>query len=328
MNSQARAATATVLATLVGLFPGPAEAAERGCPGTSIAPDAAFLARFPELTSLIRSQLAARADVDECARVELGLEGESRIHVSVMLRDGRVASRSVMRAEDVMPSLEALLLVPEPPKSSEQSPRPAPVLPRSAPARIAPEVGHRDTLPDAPPPRPWGAELSLISGARVGDGQFGVGAGVLSFLEVRRWLIGFEGRFDAYRPLAGGDPESVLELGILAGRRFDWGTAALDLTVGPAVALKGIAASQTEQAQAVMPPESAEPLPKDRSLGPAPRLLLGARLGFRPRAVFRPFVGVDGEIGPARGALDAGPHTARLPGYVLGLALGATVGTP
>jgi hypothetical protein len=57
-------------------------------------------------------------------------------------------------------------------------------------------------------------------------------------------------------------------------------------------------------------------------------LLLGARFGFFPRSALRTFVGIDGEVGPARVADDAGPASARLPAYSLGLALGGTVGTP
>ena len=33
--------------------------------------------------------------------------------------------------------------------------------------------------------------------------------------------------------------------------------------------------------------------------GSVPRLLVGARLGFSPHSVFRTFIGVDGEFGPA-----------------------------
>jgi hypothetical protein len=57
-------------------------------------------------------------------------------------------------------------------------------------------------------------------------------------------------------------------------------------------------------------------------------LLLGARFGFSPRSVFRTFVGVDGAVGPRRVDNDANSASARLPAFSLGLALGATVGTP
>jgi hypothetical protein len=58
------------------------------------------------------------------------------------------------------------------------------------------------------------------------------------------------------------------------------------------------------------------------------RLLLGARLGFSPRSVFRTFVGIDGEVGPTQASNDDVSASARLPSFSVGLALGATVGTP
>jgi hypothetical protein len=194
----------------------------------------------------------------------------------------------------------------------------------------------RDTLPPRDlAARQLGFELSVITGARIGDGQLGYGAGVLSFLEVRSFLLGFEGRVDGYRTLLDGDPETALELALLAGKRFDFHSVALDLTAGPGVAMKGIAFSHTESAAVInmndMPlAMPSRPPPSEPGTGPVPRLLLGARLGFSPRSVFRTFVGIDGELGPARAdsAVPADEHSARLPTFSLGLAIGATVGSP
>ena len=150
---------------------------------------------------------------------------------------------------------------------------------------------------------------------------------------MHHWLVGFEGRADAYRFDLGGDPETVLELAILAGRRFDLGSVALDLTAGPAVAMKGLALSQTHVArvssmlsQMDMQVDTQEQ--SDRSSGPVPRLLLGARVGFSPRSILRTFVGIDGELGPALAQGNADRFSARLPTFSVGLALGASVGTP
>lgn len=330
-----RAAALAVLATLAGVcWPGGATAAELGCPGVSIESDARFRARFADLLGRIQSELATRPDIDTCARIALHCDGDSSITISVALPDGRTTSRSVTRADDVFPTLQALLLVPLP------SPSPSAATSTTAPApRPAPRVQPRalPTAPDreAPAPRSatrqLGFELSFITGARAGDGQLGVGAGALSFLEVQGWLLGFEGRADSYRAMLGtGDPETALELAILAGRRFHMAGWALDLTAGPAVAMKGLAFSETEAVSANMT-NSAPPPPArraDPNSGAVPRLLLGARFGFSPRSVFRTFVGVDGELGPARVANEAESNSARLPVFSLGLALGATVGTP
>lgn len=158
-----------------------------------------------------------------------------------------------------------------------------------------------------------------------------LGAGMLSFLDVYGLLLGFQGRADGYRSLSGGDPETALELAVLAGKRWQFDGAALDVVAGPGVAMKGFVLSQSEAVHvselgpgAVPPPP---PPREDPSSGPVPRLLLGARLGFAPRAVFRTFVGLDAELGPARRQDDTALGSAGLPRFTLGLSLGATVGT-
>jgi hypothetical protein len=324
------------LVALAALTPLTARAAERGCPAIAIEPDAGFRARFPDLLGRIQDELAARADIDACAHVALHFENDADIDVSVTLPDGRTASRSVARREDVMPTLQALLLVPNLPSAPAPSSPPPQAKraerrrPRLAPAEPS---GHDVPAVPAPAPRELGFELSAISGVRIGDGQFGYGAGVLSFLQVQSWLIGFEGRADGYRSIHGSDPETALELALLAGRRFDFGGAALDLTAGPAVAMKGVAFSQTESVAVMGTPPVLPPPPPPRSepsSGPVPRLLVGARLGFSPRSVFRTFVGIDGELGPSRTSVDpeANVSSPRMPTFTVGLALGATVGTP
>lgn len=306
--------------------------AEERCPGTRIEADASFRRRWPELVDRLQGELDARSDLDDCARVELRLEGTQVLTVLVTLPDGRGTSRSVTRSEDVLPVLQALLLVPERPPPA---PTPLPPKPRADSPSRALVVGAEPPAADHPeatsPPRLFGLELSLITGARVGDGQVGVGAGALSFLEIHGWLLGFGGRADSYRALVGGDPEGALTLAALGGRRFDFGSAALDLTAGPAVAMKGLAFSQTESFEVHRAQDGSPPPPPPRnsepSSGPVPRLLLGARVGFSPRSVFRTFVGLDAELGPSRASTDPGGATTGLPSFSLGLSVGATVGT-
>jgi hypothetical protein len=334
MKPRRPAAAFAFLALFAAFFPAPADAAERDCPGMTVQPDAGFRARFPDLLARIQSELAGRADVDACASVGLQLEGDQVITMSVTLPDGRAASRTVTRPDDVIPTLQALLLVPSQPTSERAAAAPAKRSPpQRHPVATDPTPTDRDVVPTNRAVRRLGFELSLITGARIGDGQVAAGAGALSFLELHSWLLGFEGRADSYRALAGGDPETALELAVLAGRRFDLGSVALDFTAGPAVAMKGLAFSQSEsvrvdQMASGQPPVAPPARHADPSSGPVPRLLLGARLGFSPRSLFRTFVGIDGEVGPARVADDAPASSARLPGFSLGLALGATVGTP
>ena len=116
-------------ATLLYLAPSPAMAAEAGC--RAIVVDDGFRVRFPDLFQGIHNVALERTDTDSCARVELHLEN-TRILLSVTLPDGRVASRDVLRRDDIVPTLQALLLVPEAPRPPD-APSPSALPPRSAP---------------------------------------------------------------------------------------------------------------------------------------------------------------------------------------------------
>ena len=322
-----RAPMVALLALQVG--PRAAGADERPCPAPVVEADADFRARFPEAARRLPEELAGRQDLDSCARVELRLERADLATIVVTLPDGRAAARSGIRRDDLLLTLQALLLLPEPPRAAAAPPEPPP----SAVAERGQVqwLGHvqRDESPPAvKQARELGFELSAVGSVRAGDGQVGYGAGVQSFLEVKRWLVGFQGRVVGYRSLRGSDPETALGLGLLAGRRLDLGSVALDLLAGPAFATQGAAFSETlssrekvSESQAMRPPRS-EP-----SSGFSPRLLLGARLGFSPRSVLRSFVGVDGELGLTRSLDGAFEEGGRLPAYSVGLSLGATVGT-
>jgi hypothetical protein len=292
----------------------------------------------------LQSDLAARADLEACAHIALSLANDHSLIVAVTLPDGRSAARHVAGRENVAAVLQALLLRPSSvePDATTGAPDPLPLAaataapaavsrPSRAPRVVSPteRERERDASPrQATAPRTLGFELSLASSARIGDGQFAVGLGALSFLELQRWLVGFHGRLDRYQSLASSDPELGLELGLLGGRRFDLGSVALDVNVGPAIAVKGFAFSQTQQAP-VNPPYPPPPRPEpDPSTGPVPRLLFGARLGFAPRSVLRSFVGLDAELGPSRADDNVQSGAARLPTFTAGLVLGATVGTP
>ncbi len=331
MKSRLLASTAACLA--LSLAPRASWGAELDCDGTSVAPDARLTARFPDLAERIRTELAERSDLDRCARIELELEAETVITIAVLLPDGRATSRSVTRSEDVIPTLQALLLVPEratpsrPPRGRE-APR---VVPSGGALLASPLASQHDTLPPKRAARTMGFELSVLTGARTGDGQLAAGGGMLSFLELKHWLVGFQGRIDSYRPLLGGDTQTVVELGLLGGRRLDLGSVALDLTAGPALAMQGVTLAQTEEVAQVESGTTVRLPPPQRAAetgsGPLPRLWFGARLGFRPRSVLRTFVGLEGEVGPAGATDERASSLGRLPAFCFGLALGATVGT-
>jgi hypothetical protein len=308
-------------------------AGDPSCTAMAIEADTAVRTRWPGLLDHVREALGGRDDVDPCSTVALTLR-DGAIGVEVALPDGRSARRSVPRSEDVVPTLEALLIVPEASRAPAGSSTP-PASPASAPSTASetrpPDARPSRTASTPVPPREASAfmplqrpshlriELSAATGVRVGDGQAGVGIGVLSFLDLSGWLLGFSGRLDRYRVLAGADSSGALELALLGGRRVWFRTMALDLAAGPAVALGG---TTTYSSQSNGNDVSAS------ATNTVPRLLLEVRLAFSALSTVHPFVGLDGDFGPARSP-DAGQLNApRLPVWTLGLALGATVGTP
>ena len=126
-----------VVPTLVALAAAtgarPALAAEGRCAALSVQADERVRMLWPDLADGAREALEARDDVDPCARVALSRAGAA-IRVEVALPDGRLASRVVSGPEDVVPTLEALLLVP-----------------RAA----APETAEASSEPAQEPPTPW-----------------------------------------------------------------------------------------------------------------------------------------------------------------------------
>lgn len=327
---------APALAILVGLFiaagarPAAANAAP-ACAPAPVAADANVRRRWPELPEQIQQAFEERDDVDACARIDIAITGAAVI-VKVTLPDGRTAARSVLRREDVLPALEALLLLPDsggddaPPAATNAAETAVKV---ARPERIAATV----TIIPQPPPAPAAEggthlriELGLGVEARAGDGQMGAGVGVASFLELAHWLLGFQARIDSYRligetSMSGASGSMALELDALVGRRFELGTTALDVVAGPALAMHG-SVSMTAPVGSASTPMS--PPPDQQGL---PRLVVSSRLTFRARAALRTFVQLDAELGRQRSSSQPLPDQADLPAWTAGLAIGATVGT-
>lgn len=305
-------------------------AQDASCPAIVVEAEPAVTARWPGLPDAVRGAFETRDDVDRCAQVTLTVR-DGIIGIDVALPDGRSAHRSASRREDVVPALQALLLVPEEeapsdpseptPAASAESPVPeleVPSTTASLPAREAPASAP------ASPSSHLRIELSALTGARIGDGRAGVLLGAVSFLDVSGWLVGFSGSVARYGVLGGGESAGALELALLGGRRFRFGTMALDLTAGPAAAYQGTTTFETTQ-----PAGTRSQTQSGSVSSTVPRLLLEARLAFAALSTVHTFVGIDGDVGPAQSP-DASllPNAPRLPTWTLGLALGATVGTP
>src|SRR5271167_3698729 len=102
-----------VLTGILAVFcPRPVFADDPSCSAVTIDAEASVSTLWPGLLSHVREAFEGRDDIDRCALVELRVRDAS-ITVEVVLPDGRSAVRPVSRREDVAPTLEALLLVPQ-----------------------------------------------------------------------------------------------------------------------------------------------------------------------------------------------------------------------
>src|SRR5258708_629173 len=130
-----RYASSCVLSgALVALGASPAFGADPPCSSIAVAVDASTRARWPELPGQVRQAFQTRTDIDACARRQITLNAGS-IVIGVILPDGRSALRQVSRREDVLPTLEALLLVPRSAPEPLLVARSAPAVPASAPTQ-------------------------------------------------------------------------------------------------------------------------------------------------------------------------------------------------
>lgn len=329
------------LAMVAALWAGPALARRPGCRYLGVEVGPGVSARFPGLADSVRRAFDGRADIQRCARVQLSARSSS-LDLEVALPDGRSATRSVSRREDVVPALEALLVVPErdatapAPASAPPAPavqrRPRPSLPaESGPATFRELARHRAASTADLPVADRGAsmsasrdrrnglgiELDVETGARVGDGQTSLGVGALSLVDVSGWLVGFEGRLDRYRQIAGTRDAGALELGVIGGRRIGSGNITADFIGGIAAALQGTSTFEVQTPSGTT---------RRSSSGAPPRLLLGARMSVAARSTVHPFFGLEGELGPWSNRAKPVSNAFRLPRWTVGLSLGATVG--
>lgn len=302
------------------------------CPALTLALEPALRARHPALEGSVRAAFATRADVDPCARVDIDLTDDD-IRVEVKLADGRVAERRVQRPDDVVPMLEALLVVPkasavsnapEPFEAEEPSPS-VPELPR--PRAVArPELAltrfERATPERANelPTNRTGVELALVAGAGVGDHQSSMSLGVLGLVGFSDWLAGVQARAREYRadaPTRPANAWATFELAALGGRRLRFRSMELDLVAGPAAAFDAGSVSETGPA----PPEREPPAEP----GVVPRFVAASHLVFAPRSFLHGFVGLEGEVGGT--GKSATNDAYELPVWMVGFTVGAAVGS-
>jgi hypothetical protein len=349
---------AALFSTLGVVATSPSLAADHGCRLMTIEVDPLMRQQWPDLPDRIRGALAGWRDVDLCARTTVRWK-QRMIVLDVVLPDGRSASRMLSRVENVVPTLEALLLLPVADAHLPEPEMAGPDNPVETSAKpSASRTPTQERAPDSPvidsarqaEPRPreratttivsvaaaptaeqsdarFRLEFSLATDARVGSGQVGVGLAVLTFFDIRGWLLGFEAAAQEYRDMGDSPATSALELALLGGRRFRFERTAIDVVAGPALAVPGIGRHDAARAQAG---SHASAAPAPTSDGPSTRLVGSARVNFRMRSLVRPFAGIEGELGfkqsaPAASPAPSPPH---LPAWTFGVVVGATLGTP
>jgi hypothetical protein len=300
------------------------------CAELRVDTDESVRATWPGLAERVRSTFAEREGVEACARIRL-VRVQGAIRVDVTLPDGRSASRWVRERDDVVPVLEALLLVPPSdaapsapesaaPSEHEQvkAPEPEAVRPKPRRTRLELRIAERDLRdPEEPPSGGLGFEVSAFASTRTGDGQVSLGVGLLSFVELSAWLVGFSARADSY-PGPSPPPGPTLEAALLAGRRLRFESTALDIFAGPALLVQG----ETESVWAGPAGEY-----RETSSGTSPRFTFGSHLHFATDSILRSFVGVEAEIGQKEGSTASLDGPSEAPSWMFGVAAGATVGT-
>jgi hypothetical protein len=176
MTRRDRATIPALLALAMALVPRAARAAELGCTSVAIEADAGFRARFPGWLERIQSELSTRVDVDPCASVKLSVTTDTMISVSVTLPDGRTTSRRTGSTDDVLPTLEGLLLMPDaapatPAVLAKAPPVRAPRAPRAPRALWTRGESSNEPPSPAMSPRQIGFELSAIAGPASATGR-------------------------------------------------------------------------------------------------------------------------------------------------------------
>lgn len=334
-SSLHRARWALVVASLAR----PALGAEPSCTGVTVTAHSSVVGRWPTLVERVRSALTERTDIDRCARAHLGTSRES-ITLEVSLDDGRSTIRRLSSAADVVPALEALLLLPEPAEPEPAEPAPAELAPATESARRPrepetklaplssqarrPSMSERDAA-ELPEPgvlperdRGVGLLLSIGGGQRMGDSQTSGNLGAMALLRISSWLVGVDGRAVTYEvPVSDGIPQSATELTAVAGYRFGQGMLALDLMLGPTLVV------QQDMEITVGPAPERESTTISRLV---PRLFFGSRLTLGASSVLGGFVGVEGAAGPSGASRNPASHEPVLPQWMLGFVAGVTLG--
>ena len=177
-------------------------------------------------------------------------------------------------------------------------------------------------------PRHTRVSLSIVGGTGRGDGHTSQSGGAMSLLTVSTWLVGFEGRLVLTAPDRHGVDsgladdrlaQNTLDFAALGGKRFGEELIVLDLIAGPALVVQLVEDVQVE-------PTGQRRSSATRIL---PRLTFASHFRMGSRSTFGGFVGLEGSVGPRGSVRSVGiAALAPAPAWLLGVAVGATLGLP
>jgi hypothetical protein len=231
-----RATVAGTIAAVAGLADAsPASAAtERAtCGGPLLVVDDTVGLEWAPAVQAARARVRKNDDLDRCAALRID-RAEDGLRIRVTTADGRAALRKISAPERLVPTLEALLVLP-----------PLATTP-SAPDPYEPPDEATGGPPERAPPEAPGraAHLEVGVGAigRVAGAPLYGGGGFASFaqLAMDRWLVGVTARWEAIDdtlalPSPSGFNMQTFEVGVGIGRRAIIGPLGLDAVLGPEV---------------------------------------------------------------------------------------------
>lgn len=316
-----RALASTAIVALGGSFAPAARAApdETMCEDPRVRVQGSVDARWLDPIARACERLAADPSSDRDARVRIVPSGHDLV-VEVALRDGRRTLRRVTATERLVPTLEALVLVPAIPGEDEMParPEPAPIATADDATSVAPPARAPTPAQSAASP-PVAFEASALFGGRVAGPFVSVAPAIGGRLRLGPWLFGVAGRWDVFqRPTRASTSTFEMDtvaFGIELGRRVTLGAGALDVGVAPRL----VAETQT-----------AESLDGEQSSS-ATDLRLGALARWAPTTAGVHFVvELDAELSPSRlrRSLRLDPALPALPAWSAGIALGVAWATP
>jgi hypothetical protein len=261
-------------------------------------------------------------DAGDCGSVVIEVQHAGAV-IIFATRDGRQATRSVRSADEILPTLQALLVTGPPPSAAAPNPMPA-----AAPAAAL--ASPRDRVPVARAPEGSRAAASesgahVVASALVG-GRLGLpGPFISPPLSVRvsvlvaRWELGIRAEYEPAFAWGGGAAPASFSLqrysfGVTAGRREPLGPAAVGFGL-----TGGISAFDESGADSTGQPGSAAGIsPAEPLLGVYASLLFPRRSPLRLRAELSSDVAV-ARLGRT---LEIDPALPALPWSSVGTCLG------